>query len=82
MHSEFEPTLNQTIVQMPIGMFVVELGLFFPAQPLTKSMERTIELTEQALVSDLSAEKLTSITHKIDAIIASISLALINYKDN
>jgi hypothetical protein len=61
---------------------VVDTGEFYPNKPLTKSIERTIELTEQTIVSDFSLEKLQRISTKIDSVMATIALALINYKDN
>lgn len=80
--SEFEITLNQTIQSLPIGFFVIETGEFYPAEPMSKSIKHTIDLTEQTIVSDFSVEKLQRISTKIDIIMATIALALIPYKDN
>jgi hypothetical protein len=74
--SEFEPALNQVVVTMPIGLFVIETGDFYPNKP------KSIELTEQTIVSDFSLDKLQRISTKIDIIMATIALALIPYKDN
>lgn len=79
---EFEPSLNQVIVTMPIGLFVVETGEFYPAEPLTKPIQHTIDLTESVIVSDFLLEKLQRISTQIDIVMATIALALINYKDN
>lgn len=80
--SEFEPALSQTIANMSMGLFVVNTGEFYPTEPVSKTTRHVIDLTEQTMVSNFSAEKLESISHKIDVIMATISLALIPYKDN